>query len=316
MVNNNLLALNESFISVELFFCIGLSYLTFEANRLALSRLFTKTKFSALTNLTQIAVNAGITLGLIYLSLVLYFVYFLGYASVSGFDTEVKSFSLFFGITSILYTILGISYKLLHMRNEQLISEEEILKEQAQFELQTYQAEMNPELLFECLESAIQLIDLDIVKAEDYIDDLAFLYRYMLSTRNKEVISIEQEIQITKVLIGLHNVKHKNLITIESALSPEGQIVVPGSVPILVDEIIKNTMITATRPLQIVLGLEGDYLTLSYKMNDRLLKNRHEAMTIKRLQSAYSYLSDQPLVKVQAYGESFYKIPLLNQLAA
>ena len=315
-VNNNLPALSESFFSAELFFCIALSYLTFEANRLSLLKLFASSTVSAINNIIQIAVNAGITLVLIYLSLTAYFVYFLGYASISGFGTEIQFFSLFFGITSILYTILSISYKLLNQRNEQLILEEETLKEQVEFELQTYQAEMNPELLFESLESAIDLIDRDIIKAEEFIDELALVYRYMLSNRNKESVSVKEELDAAQKLIRLHNVKHNDLISLSSSISVDSLFVVPGSLPILIEEIVKSNLITEKRPLNIVLAMEDNYLTLSYRMNERLIKNDHEELTIKRLQSAYSFLSDQPLVKVQAYGDSFFKIPLLKEIAA
>lgn len=315
-VNNNLPVLSESFISAELFFCIGLSYLTFEANRFSQIKFFNRANFNALSNIVQISINAGITLGLIYLSLTVYFVYFLGYSSIAGFDTEVKSFSLFFGITSILYTILSISYRLLNQRNEELIIEEETLKEQVQYELDTYQAEMNPDLLFESLESAIELIDEDIIKAEDFIDELALVYRYMLSSRNKDVIVVRDEISTAEKLVKLHNVKFNNLISIENKIEAKELYVAPGSIPILVEEIIKSNMITSKRPLHIVLGKEDNYLTLSCKMNERLIRNEHEELTVKRLQNTYSFLSDQPLVKVQAFGESFYKIPLLNELAA
>jgi two-component system LytT family sensor kinase len=315
-VNNNLLVLNDSFLSAELFFCIALSYLTFETNRLALVKIFHNAKMAAMANILQVMVNTGITLILIYLGLTIYFVYFLGYSSIAGFGTEIRFFSLFFGITSILYTILSISYTLLNQRNDRLISEEETLKDQVQYELDHYQAEMNPELLFESLESAIDLIDKDIIKAEEFIDELALVYRYMLSTRDMEVVQVTDEFQAAQKLVALHNVKHNGLINLDSEIKKEQLLVVPGSLPILIDEIIKSNIITEMRPLNIVLGMEDNYLTLSYKLNERLIKNNHEEMTIKRLQSAYSYLSDQPLVKVQAYGESFYKIPLLNEIAA
>ena len=316
MVNNTLFTLDELFISVELFFCIGLTYLTFESNRLALITLFARSKLSALVNLVQILVNAGLTLLLVYLALLLYFLTFLGYSSISGFQTEVTFFSLFFGITSILFTALSISYTLLNKKNDQLIFDEETLKEQVQFELETYQAEMNPELLFESLESAIELLDNDVYDAEEHIDQLAMVYRYMLSNRNRETIAVEQEINAANNLISLHNVKYQGLIHLKIELDKWHAQVVPGAIPIILEEIIKSTLITKNRPLNIVLGTEDNYLTLSYKLNDKLNKSQHEEMTIKRLQTAYSFISDLPLVKIQAYGECFYKIPTIDKIAA
>jgi hypothetical protein len=311
MINNNLLIINDSFFSAELFFCIGLSYVTLEINRLAIVLIFKKKSLSALANLMQLAINVALTLVIVYFSLVL-----LGYESLSGFETEVKSFALFFGITSLLYNMLSISYHLLNMRNEQLFDDEETLKDQVQFELENYQAEVNPDLLFESLESAITLIHQDVDQAEDYIDQLALVYRYMLSNRNNDSVPVNNEISAADNLISLHNIRHSNLIKLTSDISTADINIIPGSLPLLVEEIIKSNIISSSRPLDIVLAMEDNYLTLSHKLNERLTKNTHEALTFKRLQVAYAYFTDQPLIKVQAYGDAFYKIPILSTAAA
>lgn len=316
MINNNLLMINESFFSAELFFCIGLSYLTLEVNRLTLVTIFKKRSLSALRNLIELAINAGITLVVVYFSLMLYFVFFLGYESLAGFETEVKSFALFFGITSLLYNMLSTSYDLLNIRNEQLFDDEETLRQQVQFELENYQAEVNPDLLFESLESAITLIQQDVDRAEDYIDQLALVYRYMLSNRDSDSVAINNEIAAAENLIGLHNIRHNNLIKLTANITPDEINIIPGSLPLLVEEIIKSNIISSSRPLNIVLAMEDNYLTLSHKLNERLIKNTHELLTFRRLQDAYAYFTDQPLIKVQAYGDAFYKIPILTKSAA
>ncbi len=318
MINNNLLSINDSFLSAELFFCIGLSYITIETNRslIVLVTLLKKNSLSVIVNLTQLAINVIVTLIVVYFSLMLYFVVFSGYESLAGFETEVKSFALFFGITSLLYNMLSISYDLLNMRNEQLFNDEETLKEQVQFELESYQAEVNPDLLFESLESAITLIHQDADEAEDYIDQLALVYRYMLSNKNNDSVPLIKDFGAAENLIGLHNIRHNNLIKLTTDIAVNEINIIPGSLPLLVEEIIKGNIISSNRPLNIVLAMEDNYLTLSHKLNERLTRNTDEVLTFKRLQFAYAYFTDQPLIKVRAYGDAFYKIPILTNSAA
>lgn len=312
MINNNLLIINETFISAELFFCIALSFISLEVNRLVLKTVFKKSSGSILENLVQLGVNATITMVVIYYSLMGYFVGFLGYESLSGFATEVKSFAVFFGVTSLLYNMLSISYNLLNKRNEQLFDDEETLKEQVQFEMESYQAQINPDLLFESLESAITLIREDVNKAEDFIDHLALAYRYILQNQTNESATVEKEMEAAKNVLELHNVKHRGLIKLVNTTKGEMGNIIPGSIPLLIDEIVKSSIISKARPLEIVLGREDNYLTLSYKLNERLKKNNRELLTFERLHTAYSFYTDRPLVKVLAYGDAFYKIPLLN----
>jgi histidine kinase len=312
MINNNLLIIDETFINAELYFCIALAFISLEFNRLLLKFVFNKNASSTVENFIQLGINAFLTLLVIYYSLMAYFVLFLGYESLSGFDTEVKSFALFFGITSLLYNMLSISYNLLNKRNVQLFDDEETLKEQIQYELESYQAQINPDLLLESLESAITLIRQDADKAEDFIDHLALAYRYILKNQNNESTTIENEVEAAKNLLFLHNVKHRGLIKLVNMVQGEEGNIIPGSIPLLIDEIVKINIISKARPLEIVLGKEDNYLTLSYKLNERLKKNSDELLTFERLHIAYSFYTDQPLVKVLAYGDAFYKIPLLN----
>jgi len=317
LINNNLLIINESFISAELFFCIGLTYIILESNRLATVMLFRKNNLSMVSIFSQLSFNLGITLAVVYFSLMGYFIGFLGYDSMAGFSIEIKSFSLFLGVTSLLYNMLSISYKLLTKRNEQLFNEEEILKEYVQFELDNYQAQVNPDLLFESLESAITLVHQDADEAENFIDHLALAYRYILSNQHNETTTVDREIEAANNILHLHNVRHNGLIKFVNKTSTVEGSIIPGSIPLLVDEIIKSTLISNAKPLEIILGREDNYLTLSYKMNDRLKKNNHELLTFERLHTAYSYYTNEPLVKVLAYGDAFYKIPLLiNEVAA
>lgn len=312
MINNNLLIIDETFISAELFFCIALTFISLEVNRLVLKTAFRKNKGSVFENLVQLGTNATITMGVVYFSLMGYFVGFLKYESLSGFDTEVKSFAVFFGVTSLLYNMLSISYKLLNKRNEQLFDDEETLKEQVQYELESYQAQINPDLLFESLESAVTLIREDVDMAEDFIDHLALAYRYILQNQNNETATVDKEMEAAKNILALHNVKYNGLIKLTSTTKGELGNIIPGSIPLLIDEIVKSSIISQARPLEIVLGKEDNYLTLSYKLNERLKKNNRELITFERLHTAYSFYTDQPLVKVLAYGDAFYKIPLLH----
>ncbi len=318
LINNNLLIINESFISAELFFCIGLTYITLEANRLSSLVFFKKNTLSTAAIFSQLGLNLAISLIVVYCSLMLYFIAFLGYSSMAGFSNEIKSFSLFLGVTSLLYNMLSISYNLLTKRNEQLFNEEETLKEYVQFELDNYQAQVNPDLLFESLESAITLVHQDADEAEDFIDHLALAYRYILSNQHNDTTTVDREFEAANNILHLHNVRHSGLITLTSKTSSFDGRVIPGSIPLLVDEIIKSTLISSAKPLEIILGREDNYLTLSYKLNDRLIKNTHELLTFERLHTAYSYFTEEPLVKVLAYGDAFYKIPLLtlNEVAA
>jgi hypothetical protein len=40
-----------------------------------------------------------------------------------------------------------------------------------------------------------------------------------------------------------------------------------------------------------------------------------DKITVEKLEKAYSFLSDRPVVQVEAYGEAYVKIPVLEVIA-
>lgn len=313
MINDNLLIINELFISSELVFCVILSLAIFEINRFLIKLIYTQSAISILNILIQLGVNMLMSLVVVYIGLLIYFEIYLGYSSLSGFETEIKSFALIFGITSLLYNILAVSNKLLTTRNEQIYKDEQILREQIEFELENYTAEVNPELLFDSLETALTLIQENSELAEDYIDRLALVYRYILSSSESDLMSLNNEVNAADNLIYLYNAGNDSFIALEDRTETKEVInLIPGSLPLLVNEIIKSNIVSLSRPLRIILDREDNYLTLSHQLNERLSIKADNIKSIERLQAAYSFITDRPLIKVQAYGDAFYKIPILT----
>jgi hypothetical protein len=88
---------------------------------------------------------------------------------------------------------------------------------------------------------------------------------------------------------------------------------IPGSLPIVIECIVRNTIISTQQPLIIRCYLEDEeYLTLQSKLNDRLIQHTESMLALKRLQKSYSLYSDQPLIQVKAYEENYIKLPILR----
>lgn len=316
LINDNLSQIESSFLSQELIFCVTLSFAVFEANRLS-TKFSTKKDKSELGGFAApILINLIITLIVVWLFLLLYFVVILGYESLAAFQTEVKSFALIFGVTSLLYNMLYLSHYLLTRRNDELFEQEQTLKDQLEYELTSYQAELKPKLFFQSLESAIVLLHNDADDAEYFLDKLAMVYRYVLLNREKEYISLEEEIRASENLIYLLNVKYGNNISIDAAGLTTDQVILPGTIPGLIEQIVGSTIITPNHPLTIKLFIEDGYLNIVHQLNQRLTDEGRNRETFYNLQAAYTYYSDEPVMKVQAYEETFYKIPLLTNKKA
>lgn len=314
MISDDLSLLGESFFSNELFVCLILSFLVFESNRLS-DLLFRKWSPKSLESIwgmaAQLLVNTAISVFLAVSILAAYFFQILGFTSLAPFGTELMTFGIGYGVTSMLYTMIYYSSHYLTVRNETQLETEIIQKESVLSDLHNYLNEVNPSLLYAGLESLISLVHHEPQDAEDFIDRLSLVYRYILSNKQNELIDLKSDLKAGSNILFLFNEFNGGQISINNHIPDEvlDSQVVPGTTPRLIEFIITKTIITKYQPLVIRLDLEEDYIVFAYKLNDKLMPD--DQKLLDSLERAYEFFSEKPVVHIKAYGEGYIKVPLV-----
>jgi hypothetical protein len=313
MINNTVAQVNDLFKSEEVYVFIVLTYLTFESCRfiIILLRKYTTQKQVRFLVLIQVITTTFISVGLVMISLSLYFQYVVGF---SMSDTQALIFILIFVSTTLLYNILYLSHYYLQKENTLKIQSEMQQRDILEMEMIEFQQDINPELLYESLESLIGIMYRDIDKAEDYIDSLASAYRYVLTNRHQELVAIPSEVEAGKNLIKILNEKYFGQLVFETSLKEMtlDARLIPGSLPIILESIVRNSIITRFEPFVIQCYMEDEYIIIQSKLNDRLQPDQGSKIAFNRLQKSYSLYSDLPLIQVKAYQESYIKLPVLK----
>lgn len=315
LINNSIYMLNETFFTEEVYISIGLTFLIFEANRLAIiiiEKAYRKQENLSPQIITQLGVNTLITVLITSIALSIYFIFVLGF---SNYNTELTYFNIIFIVTSWMYNMIYFSHIYLHKQNKEILDIESTLRESIEREFLSFKNDVNPELLYESLESLITLVHIDPVEAEDFIDRLSLAYRYILSNKQNEFVDLEEDLSACQNLIYLLNIKNNNNIKFDIQIPSEAMSrqVIPGTIPGVIEYIVRKSIINKNQQLAIKCLVEEDgYLAFQYKVNDRLSIDGLNNVIIERLQEAYSYFSDKPVVKVEAYGDCYIKIPALE----
>ena len=314
LINNTITQLNEFFSSQEVYICMALSYLSFESNRMVIVLLdkFLKRKYLLLRIPVQLIFSIIISTMLVVISISLYFIYALGF-SMAG--TQLLVFGIIYLVTSLLYNVMYFSNDYLQRENTLKLTAEKQQREVLEMEMAEFRNDINPDLLYESLENVISLINRKNDEAEEYIDYLASAYRYVLTNRQRELISLRSEVEAAQNIIRLLNEKYFGQLKLDIALQEDDLTLqlIPGSLPIALECMVRNTIISNQEPLLIRCYLEDDeYLVIQSRLNDRLIQHSESAMALTRLQKSYTLYSDRPLIQVKAYEENYIKLPVLR----
>lgn len=313
LINNNVTQIKDLFVSEEVYVCIGLTYVAFEVIRLhvVLMNKWLAQKTEAFRIPFQVIVTSLVALGIVVVCLKLYFQYKIGF-SISG--TQLRIFVVIYTITALLYNVLYFSNFYLQKENTLKLNAEKQQRDVLEMEMMEFKNDINPDLLYESLENLIGLMYRDVEQAEDYIDALASAYRYVLSNRQQELVPIRTEIEAAKIMVKLLNEKHYGQLKFESNLESDEleYMLIPGSLPVIIEGMIRNTIITRFEPFVIRCYVEDEYITIQSRLNDKLILHAGSEISIARLQKSYSVYSDLPLIKVKAYQENYVKLPVIR----
>lgn len=289
LVNNNVGQLQEEFLGEELYVCIGLSYIIQELSRFLLI-LFNKIPRFNTTILSlglQALISLLVGIGIITISITLYYKNILGFSPDSE---ELWLFNSIFSSITIIYILLFISHQYLYRVNTEKLKEEEQFLSFIEEDFKEFKEGINPELLFESLENLLVLIQNDKEKADDFIDYLATIYRYILASKEQQLVTIDLELENTIQLVNLFNyLPYRNVIIKKSIQT--SFLIVPRALLFLVEQIIRTTIISSQITLEIFLEENEDSFKIYYNINDKIT-SPFTLQKITEIQRVYRIYSD------------------------
>jgi LytS/YehU family sensor histidine kinase len=96
--------------------------------------------------------------------------------------------------------------------------QEELRELAASAQLAALRAQVNPHFLFNTLNSIAQLVVTDPAKAEDCIERLANLYRYILNRANAQFVSLADELRMAEWYLEIEQVRFGDALTVEQQI--------------------------------------------------------------------------------------------------
>ncbi|AKQ69714.1 Autolysin sensor kinase [Myxococcus hansupus] len=162
------------------------------------------------------------------------------------YTLEQASLAIFF-VSGFVWTILMslwlMLYFTLHAVERARTVEVERWKLEAaaqSAELRFLKSQLQPHFLFNCLNSVRALISEDPARAQEVVTRLSTLLRYALSSRDKETVSLEQELQVVRDYLELEGVRLESRLRVREEVEPA---TLSMSVPaMLVQTLVENAI--------------------------------------------------------------------------
>ena len=175
--------------------------------------------------------------------------------------------------------------------------------------------QVSPHFLFNSLNALTSLVYQDKDKASGFIDQLALVYRYVLDTREREVVSLKEEIAFVKSYVYLQQIRFGNKLQIqieEAGLA--GGYVPPLAIQMLIENAIKHNIVSEDDPLRVRISSKGKLVTVENNLQPRSRKDEPSpGVGLENIRRRYEFLSKEKVL-VQQESDCFcVSIPLLTE---
>lgn len=189
------------------------------------------------------------------------------------------------------------------IRNELTMIRFEVLKNQ-----------INPHFLFNSLNVLSALVSSDTQKAGLFIEEFAQIYRYVLETIEKPLVSLGQELEFARSYMYLQQIRYgANLqYTVDVDSVWLHTFVPPLSLQVVLENAIKHNAITNHFPLLISIREHEGYLLIENSIKHKISGIPSTGLGQKNLVRRYSLSSGlEPTFKV-LNGNYLVKLPLIQ----
>ncbi len=233
---------------------------------------------------------------------------------VFGFDVGNQLDETFYStiLITLLITMFMTGRAFLLSWRESAVEAERLKKENMEAQFNSLRSQVNPHFLFNSLNALTNLVYQDQDKAVKFIKQLSTVYRYVLSTRDKELVPLAEELEFLHSYLFLQQIRFGEKLRLKVELDGEG-LVAPLVLQMLVENAIKHNIIADEQPLTIRIYREGFMLVVENNLQKKSIpSDESTGAGLENIKKRYAFLSPVP-VKVEAEDNSFkVSVPLLT----
>ncbi|ULC59682.1 histidine kinase [Flaviramulus sp. BrNp1-15] len=189
-----------------------------------------------------------------------------------------------------------------------------IEKQQKENELKLLRSQIDPHFLFNNLNTLDSLIDSDTEKAKEYINRLSLIYRYLIKTKDAEVMELSEEIQLAENYIFLIKTRFEDDydFKIDIQTSIEDKFIPTGAIQILLENVVKHNKPQKGNTIKSIISIEENTLKVINTKSNLKSKNESFGTGLENLKSRYKLLSDKDVIIINTDKEFNISIPIIK----
>lgn len=220
-------------------------------------------------------------------------------------------FSSWFSMTisTSVYIVL-----LIRRKDKIEVTQQKDIAVKATASFETLKNQLDPHFLFNSLNVLSSLIEENPKKAQEFTVALSKIYRYVLDQKDKNLISVEEELNFAKLYVSLLKMRFEDAIIInfQTNIDINDFRIVPLSLQLLLENAIKHNIISDQKPLQIDIFKEKNYLVVQNSFQKKQVFEKSTGIGLQNIIQRYNLVSNLEINIQQTEKHYIVKLPLIS----
>ncbi|HEX2867412.1 MAG TPA: histidine kinase [Ignavibacteriales bacterium] len=243
------------------------------------------------------------------------------YTEAIGYPLEramrfIKLIMLIGVIIFLLIDAIYIGYHFFRQWELSRFESEELKRQNLQSQFDALKNQVNPHFLFNSLNALTTLISEDPKLAEEFVQRMASVYRYVLQNKDKELIELEEEVNFIRAFLFLQKIRFgENLsVTIDLPQKFSRYFIAPLTLQMLIENAIKHNIISAEKPLAINICVdENSRLVVRNNLQKKKNISTSTGIGLVNIQQRYELLMKKNIEILSEISHFTVKVPLIKE---
>lgn len=186
-------------------------------------------------------------------------------------------------------------------------------KQQKENELKLLRSQLDPHFLFNNLNTLDSLIDSNPIKAKEYLNKLSQIYRYLIRTKDAEVVELTNELEFAENYIFLIQTRFGNdyNFSISKKAAIDDKFIPTGAIQTLLENVVKHNKVR-DKTIETSIIITEKRLEVSNQKSTINHQKESFGTGLKNLKTRYQLLTDEEINIINTLENFKVTIPIIN----
>ncbi|HEX6333963.1 MAG TPA: histidine kinase, partial [Flavisolibacter sp.] len=259
-----------------------------------------------------IVIPVFILMSAVYISLLLRAYEFTGFLGYRFSETDFNKCFLALVIANVFLTFLNEGVYRFERYKATVRETEQLKKEYLHSQLLGLKSQMNPHFLFNSLNTLSCLIHENADQAEEFLDHMSKVYRYLLRNHEEQLVALHTELSFTRSYYYLLKSRHNEGLHLKiDARDDEGFMIPPLTLQMILENALTENTASRDHPLFVHIRLENAWLVITNSVQPKI-SNATDSQALENIANKFRLLCQQDISVDIAGSERIIKLPLIR----